>query len=97
MFDIGARVSEIRKQKGFTQGQLGDAIDMTRENIGRIEKNKISPSVASLLKICEALDVSLPEFFGSTNDLSPDLQQWLEAGKHLTPEQRKSLIEIIDK
>ncbi len=98
MFDIGARISELRKQNGLTQGQLGQEIDMTRENIGRIENNKISPSVSALLKICETLGVSLPEFFSSDiKGLSPDLQQWLEAGKHLTPEQRKSLIEIIDR
>jgi transcriptional regulator with XRE-family HTH domain len=98
VFDIGNRITGLRKQQDITQERFSSLLGMTRENLNRIEKNKVVPTLTTILKICEISNITISEFFSSdTSDLSPDLQRWLEAGKHLTPEQRKLLVEIIDK
>jgi transcriptional regulator with XRE-family HTH domain len=95
LFDLGQRIKELRQIQNISQTELAEIIGKRQESVNRIEKGKFFPSYDVLLSICKALDVSLGEFF-SDDELSPDLQHWLQAGKKLSPEQRKSLLSTID-
>lgn len=98
--DIGNRISVLRKQSGLTQEELGSAIGLSREHIGRIEKNKaMNFSVQSLVKICETLNITPSEFFNEENALSSvptELRNWQRVGEKLSPEKRNSLLQMID-
>lgn len=61
--DFGKRIAAIRKQKGITQEQLADKVELHRTYIGFIEQGKRNPSVANVRKIAKALDISLKELF----------------------------------
>ncbi len=61
---VGAKIKEVREQKGLTQVQLvikmeenGGKIDTT--NISRIEAGRTNPTVYTLYRIAEALDVAI--------------------------------------
>lgn len=98
MFNLGNRVKELRKKHNMTQQELAEAISMRQESVARIEKGKHQPSYDAILKICDAFGISLPEFFSpGTEKFPPDLKQWLELGKQLTPEQRELLMKTIQK
>ncbi|MCC6286509.1 MAG: helix-turn-helix transcriptional regulator [Chitinophagaceae bacterium] len=56
---LGKRIRDIRKEKGLTQVDLGDLIDMEKPNINRIEKGGTNPTVLTLKKICAALGITL--------------------------------------
>lgn len=45
------RVQELRKQKGVTQQELADAVDVTRQTVISIEKGNYTPSVLLALRI----------------------------------------------
>ena len=45
----------LRKDKGLTQQELGEASHVIRESIARIETLKVSPQVRTLLRILEPL------------------------------------------
>lgn len=52
-----AVVQEVRVQKGFSQAQLAQRVGVDQSQISRIESGKISPSLAMLDKIADALGV----------------------------------------
>ena len=64
--DIGARIREIRKKRGFTQEKLGEIAEVEPSNISHIERAATKVSLPTLLSIANALEVSLDELvYGS--------------------------------
>ncbi|UWX60027.1 helix-turn-helix domain-containing protein [Chryseobacterium oranimense] len=62
---VGNKIKEIRQSKGFSQldlvGKMEGNIDVT--NISRIEQGRTNPTVYTLFRIADALDVHPKEFF----------------------------------
>jgi len=56
---IGDRITQARKQLKWSQADLGQQVGVSREIIGRYERNEVSPSIDVAIKIAEALNVSL--------------------------------------
>lgn len=56
-------VRELRARFRWTQQDLADAIGVTRQTIGLIEKGDYSPSVTMALKISKAFNVTVEEVF----------------------------------
>ena len=71
---LGKKIQTIRKSKGFTQEKLAELINM--------ETGKYSPSVETLQKLSEALQVAPWEFYYFTDisdeDMKNELKQALE-------------------
>jgi transcriptional regulator with XRE-family HTH domain len=70
-FDIGSRLREIRQRYGLSQRALATRADVTNGMISMIEKNRSSPSVATLKKILDAFPLSLAEFFAVGESARP--------------------------
>jgi transcriptional regulator with XRE-family HTH domain len=60
---MGQRLREIRERFGLSQRGLATRADVTNGMISLIEKNRSSPSVATLKKILDVFPMSLAEFF----------------------------------
>ena len=52
-----------RVEKGFSQQQLADLVEATRQTIGLIEKGKYNPSLNLCVKIAKTLDRTLNDLF----------------------------------
>jgi transcriptional regulator with XRE-family HTH domain len=61
--DIGAKIKQMRNQKGLTQEELADRCELTKGYISQLENNLNSPSIATLTDILSALGSNLSEFF----------------------------------
>jgi len=61
--DIGKKIRQIRKERGLTQAQLGEATGMFDSAIRRIEQNHNNQKISTLMKLASALGVSLTELF----------------------------------
>lgn len=57
MTTIGDRIKAVRKQKGYTQQQLGDAIGVKQNTIAQYEINRNIPNGAAILAICKEFGV----------------------------------------
>lgn len=68
---IGARIKELRKQAGLTQEKLAFAVELDPRHLSRLEVGKHFPSLDSLVKIADVLNVPLAEFFQFASDESP--------------------------
>ena len=60
---LGEYLRRKRKALGLTQERLAELCDLTPEHISGIERGRRLPSVKTLLRMAEALNVSLPEAF----------------------------------
>ncbi len=60
---VGKRIKELRNILGISQEELGFRSGVHRTYIASLEVGKRNISVATLEKIVNALNVSLPEFF----------------------------------
>lgn len=63
--DIGQKLRTIRKQRGLSQRELATRAGLTNGTISLIEKNRTSPSVASLKSLLDAIPISMAEFFST--------------------------------
>ena len=61
--EIGEKIKFLRLQNNLTQEELGDRCELTKGYISMIEKDKTSPSIATLKYILEALGTNLADFF----------------------------------
>jgi transcriptional regulator with XRE-family HTH domain len=55
---LGERIREIRKERGWSQAQLGKLIGTDSQYVSRYENGRISPSVDALVRLAAALEVS---------------------------------------
>lgn len=63
--DLGSRITELRKGKNWSQSQLAKNIEVSREIVGRYERNDAVPSIDVAKRIAEALEVSLDYLVGN--------------------------------
>lgn len=63
--DIGTKIKELRKDKGFSQKQLANTSGLSVASIQGYEQGKYKPKKETLTKIAKALNVSVA-------DLDPD-------------------------
>jgi transcriptional regulator with XRE-family HTH domain len=68
---MGDRLREIRERFGLSQRALATRADVTNGMISLIEKNRSSPSVATLKKILDVFPMSLAEFFAPGHEERP--------------------------
>lgn len=60
---IGSRLRAARHAQQFTIDQLAVATGLTKGFISRIERDMTSPSVATLVALCEVLNLSIGDLF----------------------------------
>ncbi len=62
---LSLRIKYFRKIKKLTQEKLAEKADISLDYMGKIERNINKPGLISILKIINALDISISEFFKS--------------------------------
>lgn len=60
---LGARLKAVRETFGLSQRALARRAGVTNGTVSLIEQGQVSPSVASLKKLLDAMSLSLGEFF----------------------------------
>lgn len=60
---IGERIAELRKAKKLSQQKFSYEAEIERSYLTHVEKGRKNISIDTLIKITDALGVSLKEFF----------------------------------
>lgn len=63
--DVGAGLRKLREEKGHSLRHLAEISGLAANTLSLIENGKSSPSVKTLQKLAEALDVPITAFFDS--------------------------------
>ncbi len=58
---IGQRIRELRESKGISQQNFAAICNFEKANLSRIEAGRTNPTVSTLFKISQALEISISE------------------------------------
>ena len=56
-------IREIRQRRGITQVKMAEDLQVTRQTVNAIEKNKYNPSLELALKLVQYFDVPIEDLF----------------------------------
>lgn len=96
MIDIASRLKFLREKRGMSIYRLAREAKVSQSFLSAIEAGQKVPTVTTLQKICEALGISLAEFFTDKPIQVPNyLRPLLDESRCLKPEQIKKLTEFL--
>lgn len=94
--DVGKRITYLRIQKGYSVNKLANLSGISQSYLRDVELGKKNPTVEVLSYVCDALNISLSDFFDeqltekfSNNSLMRKIYQ-------LTPEQQSALLNLLN-
>ena len=67
---LGKRIKELRKSKGFSQEKFAEAIDIATNSLSLIETGNGFMTLATLDRMCKALEVEPYEIFKFHEDVN---------------------------
>jgi transcriptional regulator with XRE-family HTH domain len=94
---IGERIRSIRKQKKWTQEELAEVSGVEPSNISHIERAATKVSLPTLLRIANALEVTLDElvFASLVKSRNVSVQMIDELLQDCTPQELQAIAEIV--
>lgn len=93
--EIGARISAKRREKGVTQEQLAEIMDVSIQMISNLEGGKKAIRPENLLKLCSALDVSTDYILRGAR-AEYESFEFMKKYSRLTHAQQELLEKIVD-
>ncbi len=90
--DVGKRLASLRKQYGYTQNGFAERAGVSQTHLRRVELGQADITVSHLELLCDAMSISLAEFFEETG--SED--KTAIALSKLSPKQKKLLTDFLD-
>ena len=60
---LGLNIAYYRKERGFSQLQLADKVDISRTHMSRIENNDCAVSLDVIFRIADSLDIPVSKLF----------------------------------
>jgi len=96
--NIGVRMAELRKEKNLSQTDFAKTVGVSREMIGRYERNEVVPSIEVAKKIADALNVTLDYMVGEGVNSKFDKQtvKRLQDIESLPSEEKSIVYRMID-
>ena len=64
MYDLGALIRQLRKERKITQKKLGEMLDVTEGTISKYEANLMTPPFETLRSIASIFNVSMDTLCG---------------------------------
>jgi putative transcriptional regulator len=61
--DVKNRLKELRATKGWSQGDLADALGVSRQSINALETEKFDPSLPLAFKIAKLFGMKIEDVF----------------------------------
>lgn len=95
---IGERLSELRKDAGLTQEELGAVLNLTKHTISSYEKEKSEPNDIIKIQLARYFNISIDYLLGITSEPKPIIEceeSVIRIPKKLPPEAKNELCNFI--
>ena len=66
------RVRELRSEQGWSQGELGEQLGVSRQTVNAIETGKYDPSLPLAFKIAALFDLAIEDVFEPDEKRKPN-------------------------
>lgn len=98
MNNIAKIISDLRKERGWSQTDLAKESNVSREIIGKYERGDAAPSIEFAKRIADAFGVSLDYLVGEGTHASFDKRtlKRMQEIESMKPELKECLFSVID-
>ena len=96
--NVGKIISDLRKQRGWSQTDLAKASEVSREIIGKYERGGAVPSIEFAKRIADAFDVSLDYLVGEGQNAKFDkkIMKRIEELQNMKADFREHIFAMLD-
>lgn len=92
--EIGSKLKNARKEKGITQEQAAELLDVSRQTISNWENNRSYPDIISVIKMSDIYSISLDHLLKEEKSMNQTYQEFLEESTN-TVKAKRDLGKII--
>ena len=101
---FGQRLIELRKKRGLAQGEFAEVLGVTPQAVEYYEHRAKNPSLDLLVKLAGALDLSVSELIGETEEKSrrrkpgppSALEERIDRLRQLPKAQQETVLKMLD-
>jgi len=95
--DLHNKITEIRKQKGWSQSELAKQISVSREIVGRYERGDAVPSIDIAKRMADAFELSVDYLVGpAEKQINKEMLHRIEEVDKMKPEEKKMIYTFLD-
>ncbi len=69
--NLGENIYRLRTERNLSQGDLADALDVSRQSVSKWENNSAVPELEKLMKMAQIFDVTIDELVTGTKNAEP--------------------------
>ena len=95
------KITVLREERHWTEYQLAEKSGLTQSTISSWYRKNLLPTIPSLMKICDAFEITLSHFFLEDSNQSVVLNdrqlELLKVSSKLDKDQMESLINFLNK
>ena len=95
LLDIGKRLAQVRKERGYTQDKLGELTGLSEKTISAAENGHKALRPENIIKICDCLSITADYLLYGDSPLLSSMVEYKEITQ-LTSKQRAALSKIIE-
>ena len=98
IFEVASRIKKIRKNRNITQSKFAEVLNLSENQIYKIESGKSGCSLDSIIIISEALNISIDYLLLGKNielNISPEIETLLSAIKGHTDREIEYINKIV--
>lgn len=93
--EVGYRIRQLREEKNYTLNKLANKAGVSQSYLRDVELEKKNPTITFLTLICQALDISLKDFFNEDSEADFLNDPIIQAIYQLSPEQKDALYSFL--
>jgi transcriptional regulator with XRE-family HTH domain len=94
---LGQQIISLRKKNSLSQSDLGKVIGTSGDIIGRYERDEVKPSIDVVIKIADALNVSIDFLVGKTEiELDKQTMKRIEEIGRLPKDSKNFVYNLVD-
>lgn len=94
--EVGKRITYFRTRKGYSVNRLANLSGISQSYLRDVELGNKNPTVEILSYICDALNITLRDFFDDQTQRKLDSNPLLSRIYRLTPEQQEAFLNLLD-
>ncbi len=98
-FDVLGRITELRQARGLSVYRLARLSGIPQSTIATWYQKNLHPPIDKIERVCEAMNVSLAEFFRTSDDYYVGKDEdalFLEKWHSLPENEKKALSDMLD-
>lgn len=89
--EVSERIRMLREKAGYSQNELAGIAGISQSHLRRVELGQADITVDHLRMVCDALGISLKDFF----DYTTEQDEFSEVTANLTPKQKQLLMSFL--